>query len=71
MCGGGLFRDSIILVSGASGTGKTLMVTHFVEGGATANERCLLFAFGESREQLGRNAMGWGIAFDVLEEQAS
>jgi circadian clock protein KaiC len=69
MCGGGLFRDSIILVSGASGTGKTLMVTHFVEGGATANERCLLFAFGESREQLGRNAMGWGIGFDVLEEQ--
>jgi circadian clock protein KaiC len=69
MCGGGLFRDSIILVSGATGTGKTLMVTHFVDGGAAAGERCLLFAFEESREQLGRNATGWGIDFDALEEQ--
>jgi circadian clock protein KaiC len=69
MCGGGLFRDSIILVSGATGTGKTLMVTHFVDGGAAAGERCLLFAYEESREQLGRNAIGWGIDFDRLEEE--
>lgn len=69
MCGGGLFRDSIILVSGATGTGKTLLVTHFVDGGATAGERCLLFAYEESREQLGRNAIGWGTDFDRLEEE--
>jgi circadian clock protein KaiC len=69
MCGGVLFRDSIILVSGATGTGKTLMVTHFVHGGAAAGERCLLFAFEESREQLGRNAIGWGTDFDTLEEE--
>lgn len=67
MCGGGLFRDSIILVSGATGTGKTLMVTHFVNGGAASDERCLLLAFEESREQLGRNASGWGIDFDQME----
>jgi circadian clock protein KaiC len=69
MCGGGLFRDSIILVSGATGTGKTLLVTHFVDGGAAANERCLLFAYEESREQLGRNAIGWGTDFDRLEQE--
>lgn len=69
MCGGGLFRDSIILVSGATGTGKTLMVTHFVAGGAASDERCLLFAYEESREQLGRNATGWGIDFDNLEAE--
>ena len=69
MCGGGLFRDSIILVSGATGTGKTLLVTHFIDGGAAADERCLLFAFEESREQLGRNAIGWGTDFDKLEEE--
>jgi circadian clock protein KaiC len=67
MCGGGYFRDSIILVSGATGTGKTLMVTEFVEGGVSAGERCLLFAFEESREQLGRNATGWGVDFDGME----
>jgi len=69
MCGGGLFRDSIILVSGATGTGKTLLVTHFIDGGAAADERCLLFAFEESREQMGRNAIGWGTDFDRLEEE--
>ncbi len=67
MCGGGFFRDSIILVSGATGTGKTLMVTQFMEGGFAAEERCLLFAFEESREQLFRNAQGWGIDFQEME----
>jgi circadian clock protein KaiC len=67
MCGGGFFRDSIILVSGATGTGKTLTVTQFLAGGAAAGERCLLFAFEESREQLFRNASGWGIDFEKME----
>lgn len=64
MCGGGFFRDSIILVSGATGTGKTLMVTEFMAGGVENNERCLVFAFEESREQLFRNATGWGVDFE-------
>ncbi len=64
MCGGGFFRDSIILVSGATGTGKTLTVTQFLAGGVEAGERCLLFAFEESREQLFRNAGGWGFDFE-------
>ncbi|MGZ4993522.1 MAG: circadian clock protein KaiC, partial [Methylobacter sp.] len=34
MCGSGFFRDSIVLVSGATGTGKTLMTTGFLAGGA-------------------------------------
>lgn len=67
MCGGGFFRDSIILVSGATGTGKTLMSTEFMAGGARNGERCLLFAFEESREQLFRNAIGWGIDFEQME----
>ena len=60
MCGGGIFRDSIILVSGATGTGKTLLVTEFIAGGVADGERCLLFGFEESRDQLFRNARGWG-----------
>jgi circadian clock protein KaiC len=70
MCGGGFFRDSTILVSGATGTGKTLMVTEFLAGGFAADECCLLFAFEESREQLFRNAQGWGIDFEGMERQA-
>lgn len=68
MCGGGFFRDSILLVSGATGAGKTLMVTEFIAGGARNGERCLLFAFEESREQLFRNAEGWGVDFAAMEE---
>jgi len=67
MCDGGFFRDSVILVSGATGTGKTLMVTEFMSGGARQKERCVLFAFEESREQLFRNARGWGVDFEGLE----
>jgi circadian clock protein KaiC len=67
MCGGGFFRDSIILVSGATGTGKTLTVTQFLQGGVAQGEKCLLLAFEESREQLFRNASGWGFDFETLE----
>jgi circadian clock protein KaiC len=67
MCGGGFFRDSVILVSGATGTGKTLTVTQFLNGGAMAGDRCLLVAMEESREQLFRNATGWGVDFEAME----
>jgi circadian clock protein KaiC len=67
MCGGGFFRDSVILASGATGTGKTLTVTQFMKGGAAVGERCLLLAFEESRDQLFRNASGWGVDFEKME----
>lgn len=69
MCDGGFFRDSVILVSGATGTGKTLMVTEFAARNIGPEERCLLFAFEESREQLFRNAQGWGIDFEQMETE--
>jgi circadian clock protein KaiC len=69
LCGGGFFRDSITLCSGATGTGKTLLATHFVAGGIDngQTERAMLFAFEESKDQLVRNARGWGMAFEQLE----
>ena len=67
MCGGGLFRDSIVMISGATGTGKTLMSTSFI-GGTKENERSLFFAFEESRDQLFRNADGWGVDFRKMEK---
>ena len=33
MCGGGFFRDSVVLISGTTGAGKTLLVTQFMNGG--------------------------------------
>jgi circadian clock protein KaiC len=68
LCDGGFFRDSVILVSGATGTGKTLMCTEFIGVGSTVGERCLLLGYEESREQLFRNASGWGRDFARMEQ---
>lgn len=67
MCGGGFFRDSVTLVSGATGTGKTLLVTNFVAGGVKAGEKVIMFGYEESRGQLFRNASGWGADFARME----
>jgi circadian clock protein KaiC len=69
MCGGGFFKDSIILATGATGTGKTLLVSKFIENGCKAGERAILFAYEESRAQLSRNAYSWGIDFEELERE--
>ncbi len=68
MCGGGFFRDSIVLASGATGTGKTLLTTEFI-GGSQPGERSMLFAFEESHDQLTRNALSWGVDFGRLEDE--
>ncbi|MDJ0675086.1 MAG: circadian clock protein KaiC [Calothrix sp. MO_167.B42] len=69
MCGGGFFKDSIILATGATGTGKTLLVSKFLQDGCVTGERSILFAYEESRAQLSRNAYSWGIDFENLERQ--
>jgi circadian clock protein KaiC len=69
MCGGGFFKDSIILATGATGTGKTLLVSKFLEEGCRQGERVILFAYEESRAQLSRNASSWGIDFEELEQK--
>jgi circadian clock protein KaiC len=60
MCGGGFFKDSIILATGATGTGKTLLVSKFIQQGCMQGERAILFAYEESRAQLSRNASTTG-----------
>ncbi len=69
MCGGGYFKDSIILATGATGTGKTLLVSMFVQEACVRGERAILFAYEESRAQLSRNAYSWGIDFEDLEQR--
>lgn len=69
MCGGGYFRDSIILLSGGTGCGKTLLIAMFAMANQGPDERALYFAYEESREQLTRNAAGWGMDFEKLEQE--
>ncbi len=69
MCGGGFFKDSIILVTGATGTGKTLLVSKFLQDACGRGDRAILFAYEESRAQLSRNASSWGIDFEEMEQK--
>jgi len=68
MCGGGFFKDSIILATGATGTGKTLLVSKFIENACINQERAILFAYEESRAQLLRNGSSWGTDFEQMEK---
>ncbi|TGG84167.1 MAG: circadian clock protein KaiC [Aphanocapsa feldmannii 277cV] len=67
MCGGGFFKDSIILATGPTGTGKTLLVSKFLKDACRTKDRAILFAYEESRAQLLRNATSWGMDFEQME----
>ncbi len=65
MCGGGALQASVILISGATGTGKSLLALEFLTAG-DSQDRALLIAFEESAEQIARNAHGWGLDLDAM-----
>lgn len=67
MAGGGLFQDSVILISGPTGSGKTLMATTFASEACQRGERVLFLGYEESRPQLVRNASSWGQKFEEWE----
>lgn len=59
--GAGYYRGSSILITGTAGTGKSSMAAHFVDAACRRGERCLYFAFEESRSQIIRNMRSIGI----------
>jgi circadian clock protein KaiC len=61
MLGGGFYRGSSILISGTAGSGKTSLAGHFAEAACRRGEKCLYFAFEESRSQAVRNARSIGL----------
>lgn len=69
MLGGGLFRDSVTLVPGATGIGKTTLALQFVLAGVAAGEPAVFVGFEESTSQLERSIRGWGYDLDDLRER--
>jgi circadian clock protein KaiC len=61
MLGGGYYRGSSMLVSGTAGTGKTSLASSFARASCERGERCLLFSFEESPDQLLRNMRSIGL----------
>ena len=67
--GQGYYRGSSILVSGRAGTGKTSLACHFAHAACARGERCLYFAFEESRSQVVRNMRSIGVDLEPWVEQ--
>ena len=66
---GGLLRGSSTLLSGPTGTGKTLLATQFAAQGAASGERALVIAYEETPEQVRTNGRALGHDFEAYEEQ--
>ncbi|MCJ2052383.1 circadian clock protein KaiC [Methylobacterium sp. J-070] len=58
---GGFHRGSSILISGEAGTGKSMLSASIVDAACRRGERCLIFAFEESGDQIIRNARSLGL----------
>lgn len=57
----GFYKGSTILITGTAGTAKTTFVSSFAHETCKRQERCLYFAFEESKQQLLRNMKQVGI----------
>ncbi|MBN2594166.1 MAG: circadian clock protein KaiC [Sedimentisphaerales bacterium] len=57
---GGVYKNSSTLITGASGSGKTITALHFIVEGAKRGEKSLFVEFEESPDQLYRNAASFG-----------
>ncbi|HDH41905.1 MAG TPA: hypothetical protein ENG12_05850 [Candidatus Altiarchaeales archaeon] len=56
--GGGLPSQTVILVSGGAGTGKTLFGLNFIINGAIKGEKCCYVSLGENKDELLRACDG-------------
>lgn len=55
---GGFPSDSVVLLSGSAGSGKTLLALNYLLAGAEKGEHCVYLSLGESREELLRACEG-------------
>jgi circadian clock protein KaiC len=61
MLGGGMFRGSTLMVSGAAGTGKTSVGASVVDSACARGERALMVLLEESPDQVVRNMRSLGL----------
>lgn len=71
MMDGGLYEGSITMVTGISGTGKTVAGVQLLCSAAKAGKRCLLVTLDEHPAQLTRNAKSLGLDLQALMDEGS
>ena len=70
MLGGeGFYDGSSVLISGTSGTGKSTLAAFVVDAACHRGDRCLYFAFEESKNQIIRNMESVGLHLQQWEDQ--
>ncbi len=69
MTGGGYNRGSAILISGSSGTGKTVIGTQFIMDGLVKNEPAMIISFEEEPLQIRENSKMFGWNLDEYENK--
>jgi circadian clock protein KaiC len=68
MISGGLFRDSIVIVRGPTGSGKTMLAGQYARAGAVRGEKVVYYGFEEPKGILLRNFASIGMPMDELEK---
>ena len=64
LLGKGIPHGSSVLIAGAAGTGKTVLLLEFIYRGALAGEKGIIFSFEETEERLRATARGLGWNLD-------
>jgi len=64
---GGFLRNSLVLVTGQPGTGKTILTSQFVHHGATHGEKSIYASYAENKRQFMSNMKQLGMDFAKLE----
>lgn len=66
---GGFPKSSVVLVTGDTGTGKSVFGMNYVHEGAKNGESCVYMTFEQSEESIKSNAKSIGLDFDKMEKE--
>jgi circadian clock protein KaiC len=69
MVGGGIYRGSVNLISGASGTGKTTVCLQLLVANAKNGEKTLYLSFEEPTGQITRTLKNYGLDYEKLSDK--
>ncbi len=69
ICNGGLNKESVNLLVGGAGSGKTIFSIQFLIGGLKNGETCMYITFEEKREELFRNMLEFGFNLEEYEKK--
>ena len=68
LIGGGFIKGSSILVTGSTGTGKTILCCQFIHEGLKNGEKCMYITFEELPEEIKKDALSFGWDLEKYEK---